>query len=123
MLSVSALSDVPIAYIDEDVDIASAPSLRGLLRAASEGHDGLVVSFERCRYCDVSGIGILLEFQRKFGARFAVVVTREAPFRRVLNALGLLNTLDVFESVESAVARVHSTSGQKHTQSERRVTS
>jgi anti-anti-sigma factor len=112
MLSVGALGDIPIAYIDEDVDFFTAPTLRSLLKSASDGHDGLVISFERCRYCDASGITVLLEFQKRFGDRLAVVVSREAQFRRILNLFGLLRTLDVFESIEPAVARLQSTSSR-----------
>jgi anti-anti-sigma factor len=100
------VGDVPIACVHEDVDISSAPALRSLLRAASNGHERFVISFERCRYCDGSGITVLLEFQKQFSDRLALVIERGAHFRRILDVLGLLRTFNIFESVESAVAHL-----------------
>ncbi|GAC1307962.1 MAG: hypothetical protein NVSMB19_20960 [Vulcanimicrobiaceae bacterium] len=94
-----------IVHVVDDLDIVSKDRLAEVLAAAERLHDPiLVVSLERCSYCDSTGLAELLKVQRRLGARFAVVVPLGSQCRRIFEIAGLTSVIRVCSSIDAALA-------------------
>jgi len=88
-----------------DADVASKPELDELLESLiDEGPGPIVVSFERCTFCDSTILGVMVKFARQAAGRFDIVAGRGSRVRRVFDITGLTGQLGIFETVDAAVA-------------------
>ncbi|MBV8150206.1 MAG: STAS domain-containing protein [Candidatus Eremiobacteraeota bacterium] len=97
---------VAVASIVGDLDLSNAQEIRQALESAAEGRQQLIVSFERCGYCDSSGIAILVSLHHRLGDGLAIVVPSEAQLRRILTIVGLDSIVCVTDTSEEAAARL-----------------
>ena len=76
-LRVADRGSVPVAHIEGELDVASAPALRGRLYDAVANQDlGLVVDLSDATYVDSAGLNLLFELAERLSTRqvaFAVV--------------------------------------------------
>lgn len=88
------------------VDIATAPRLAEALDAAAQsGASAIVVSLQRCDYCDSTGLTVLLKRAEAI-SDFFVAVPSESPVRRVFRIANVEQALGVVETVADAKKRL-----------------
>jgi anti-anti-sigma factor len=92
-----------------EVDLRSAPALRGrLLRAANDGYTKVVVDLAAASFLDSSGLNILFNFRRRLergGGHLGLVAT-DASILRTLELTGLNRLVDVTGTVPQALAHL-----------------
>lgn len=93
---------VCVVAVAGEIDLASAPALRGALVELHDGcrYDRFVLDFSEVRYCDSTGISVLIDFRRRVGARGLVTVAGASAFiddtfrfARVDRILGMAETI------------------------------
>jgi len=93
-----------VIHVDHDLDIASSPLLEASIRLAEDGKARrIIVSLERCTYCDANGLTVLLRAKKRNGLSFALVVPDGSQCRRVFEVTGLSKCLSLFPSLERAL--------------------
>jgi anti-anti-sigma factor len=93
-----------VIHVDHDLDITSAPVLDASIRLAEADTDcRIVVSLERCSYCDANGLTVLIRAKKRNGSNFTVVVPDSERCRRVFEITGLSKSLSVFPNLERAL--------------------
>lgn len=81
------LDDQVIVRLSGELDIGTAPALRGCLeRVALVGQHELVLDLSELEFCDSTGIGVFVEWQRRArdGAFELVLRSPRAHLRRLL---------------------------------------
>lgn len=106
MLELTSLRGIPVAYLTGDLDIASAPEAGQTLAAAGAEAGRLIVSFERCRYCDSFGFNVLVSLRKQLGTAFAVVAPSGTQIRRVLDIAKLSSVFPIVEDVDAAARAI-----------------
>ena len=71
---VEVVRGVPVVAAPEEIDITNAEALRAALLAAADGHGTLVVDMTRTRFCDSSGLHVLIAAHRRAGAEGRAVL-------------------------------------------------
>jgi anti-anti-sigma factor len=104
------LSDVPVAAVDGDVDIANGETVRDLLLdGVRNGAPGLVVDLSATTYLDSHGIHLLLELARRLRVRqqgLRIVVPEHSFVRRLLILTSLDSEIFLDHTVGDAVTRL-----------------
>jgi anti-anti-sigma factor len=95
-----------VIHVEHDLDIASAPMLDASIRLAEAEERRVIVSLERCSYCDANGLTVLLRAKRRNGSNFAIVVPDSSRCHRVFEVTGLSRSLSLFPSLERALDTV-----------------
>ncbi len=101
-----------------EVDLGTAPLLREALRPALEHGSGpLVIDLCEVRFMDSTGVHVLVDAHRRLGPRrrrLAIACPENGQVHTLLALVGLLDTLTVHRSRESALSggeeRIRSTS-------------
>jgi anti-anti-sigma factor len=106
MLELSSVRGIPVAYLTGDLDIASGPEVAQALEAAGGEAGRLIVSFERCRYCDSFAFKVLVSLRKQLGTAFVVVAPSGTQIRRVLDIAELSHVFPIVEDVESAARAI-----------------
>lgn len=111
MSTTSRLDDgVAVVSVAGYVDIATAPRLAEALDAAAQsGPSAIIVSLQRCDYCDSTGLTVLLK-RAQAVPNFFVAVPSESPVRRVFRIASVEDALGVVETVADAKKRLHEAS-------------
>ena len=63
--TVEVVRGVPVVAAPEEIDITNAEALRAALLAAADGHGTLVVDMTQTRFCDSSGLHVLIAAHRR----------------------------------------------------------
>jgi anti-sigma B factor antagonist len=100
--------DVTVVHFAGEVDVASAPELRGRLEELAPADTKVIVDLSDVRFLDSTGLGVLVagwkRFQNREGtSRLSLVVTRPE-ILRVLEVTGLTDVFTVHPSVAEATA-------------------
>lgn len=105
MFRIERRDSTSIVHITEDLDIASKGRLIDAI-ATAEGTkpSRIVVSLERCEYCDSTALAELVKAQRRNGLKFQLVVPPKARCARIFELTGLTAILRVNPSLEAALA-------------------
>ena len=84
-----------------------AEALRAALLAAADGHDTLVVDMTRTRFCDSSGLHVLIAAHRRAGAegRTVLLVIPGTAVLRVFALTGMDRVIPNFTSLAEALAQ------------------
>jgi anti-anti-sigma factor len=100
-----AANGVLVFRIVDDVDVANADALEEEMRRELEGYEAaqFVISFEACRYCDSSGLSVLVRLRRSYGDALAVAVAPDSQIRKVFELTGFAETFRVYPSTEAAL--------------------
>jgi len=92
----------------EEIDITNAEALRAALStAAADGHGTLVVDMTRTRFCDSSGLHVLIAAHRRAGAegREVLLVIPSTTVLRVFALTGMDTVIPNFTSLAEALAQ------------------
>jgi|SRR5665213_50728 len=94
------------------LDVYTSPFLKRDLRALFErGRTRIVVNLEKVEYIDSTGLGVLMDLLRRvrtIGGSLSVVI-RAGRTKRLLESLGVMNVLPVFDQDSDALAASNST--------------
>jgi anti-sigma B factor antagonist len=118
--TVEVVRGVPVVAAPEEIDITNAEALRAALStAAADGHGTLVVDMTRTRFCDSSGLQVLIAAHRRAGAegRAVLLVIPGTAVPRVFALTGMDRVIPNFTSLAEAMAQAPATangrSGQR----------
>ncbi|MER5204945.1 STAS domain-containing protein [Streptomyces sp. NPDC002825] len=99
-----------------ELDLVTSPLIRRRVHdAVAGGRHDLVIDLSAVRFCDSSGVGVLIASRRLLrscGGRLRLILPADAEDRdgghvgRVLSALGVRRLFDVYEDVPGALAEV-----------------
>ncbi|KOX21073.1 MULTISPECIES: STAS domain-containing protein [unclassified Streptomyces] len=96
--------------VQGELDLVTSPRIRRRVHAAVAGgrHD-LVMDLSGVRFCDSSGVGVLVASRRLLrscGGRLRLILPEagEGHVARVLAALGVQRLFEVYEDVDGALA-------------------
>ena len=106
--TVEAVRGVPVVAAPEEIDITNAEALRSaLLAAAADGPGTLVVDMTRTRFCDSSGLHVLIAAHRRAGAegREVLLVIPSTTVLRVFALTGMDTVIPNFTSRAEALAQ------------------
>lgn len=105
---VDIVDGVPIVMAPEEIDITNAPFLRSaMLEAGAHGDGTLVVDMTLTRFCDSSGLHVLLAARKRVqagGGRLFVVADAQA-IRRIFALTGVDRLIPRFSSLNDALAQ------------------
>ena len=103
----TVVSGVPVVTAPEEIDITNAPALRlALLEAGPHGHGTLAVDMTATRFCDSSGLHVLLAAHRRAqgeGGELLLVCSATAVLR-VFELTALDRMIPTFTSLDQALA-------------------
>jgi len=96
---------VPVMAAPEEIDITNAGALRSaLLTAAASGPAALVVDMTRTRFCDSSGLHVLIAAHRRAGAEGReVLLVIPSTVLRVFALTGMDTVIPNFTSLAEAL--------------------
>jgi anti-sigma B factor antagonist len=108
---VEVVRGVPVVAAPEEIDITNAEALRSALLAAADGHGTLVVDMTRTRFCDSSGLHVLIAAHRRAGAegREVLLVIPSTTVLRVFALTGMDTVIPNFTSLAEALAQAPAT--------------
>lgn len=105
MFDIERRDAAAIVHVTEDLDIASKSRLAdSIVAAETGGPTRILVSLQRCEYCDSTGLGELVKARRRLGARFHVVASPASQCRKIFELTGLTAILQISPTVEAALA-------------------
>jgi anti-sigma B factor antagonist len=103
------IDGVPVVAMPAEIDITTADQLRGvLLDAALRGHATVVVDMSRTRFCDSSGLHVLLGAHQRAvaeGGELRLVLPGDGPVPRIVTLMCLDQLIPSFASLAEALAR------------------
>jgi anti-sigma B factor antagonist len=104
---VELVSGVPVVAAPEEIDITNAPELRSaLLAAAADGPGRLVADLTLTRFCDSSGLHVLLAAHKRAQAEDGelLLVIPSTEVLRVFAITGFDRMIPSFTSLDDALA-------------------
>jgi anti-sigma B factor antagonist len=114
---IEVINGVPVVVAPEEIDITIAPGLRAaLLEAAAHGHGTFVADLTRTRFCDSSGLHVLLAAHKRAqaeGGEVLLVIPGTAVLR-VLALTGIDRMIPYFTSLEEALAQTSGSGTNGH---------
>jgi anti-anti-sigma factor len=103
-------SDVVVASIAGEIDLASADTVGSELAAAVPNRAlGLVLDLSRTSYLDSSGVSLVFELAERLRRRqqqLLLVVPEDAPLKRVLRIVNAADVVPITGSVDEAAAQI-----------------
>jgi anti-sigma B factor antagonist len=105
---VEVVEGVPVVAAPEEIDITNAEALRSaLLEAAANGHGTLVVDMTQTRFCDSSGLHVLLAVRKRaeVEGREVLLVIPSIAVLRVFAITGVDRMIPNFTSLAAALAQ------------------
>jgi len=106
-IHVHVVDDNQVFELTGSLDIATSPTVRAALTAASErGSHRLIVDLTQVDFLDSTGLGALIGAQKR-AKEFAGevrLVAKEGQILRLLRITGLLKVFAVYPTLEDAVA-------------------
>ena len=96
---------VPEIIVEGEVNISTRPLLdKVLCEARTQEPFAMIVSLEKCTYCDSAGLAVLMRHARQV-PHFIVISPAESALRRLLRITRLDEMFEVVENAEDALAR------------------
>lgn len=105
---VEMIGGLPVVTAPEEIDVTNAAQLRAsLLEAAGQGYGALVVDMSRTRFCDSSGVNVLVRAHRQAQAEGGEVllVVAAAAVLRILALIGVDRLIPNFPTLDEALAQ------------------
>jgi anti-sigma B factor antagonist len=108
-------SEAVVLFPAGEVDLGTAPVLWSSLKAILEDGQNVIVSLRELTYIDSTGIKVILDIHRLFLTRGQRMVLAEpAPLvQRVMDIVGLKDTIPLYQSFESALQSFHAPAGHR----------
>ena len=101
------INGVAVVTAPVEIDITTAEQLPAvLLDAGSHGHATIVVDMSRTRFCDCSGLSVLIRAHRRAlaeGGELRLVLPAGGPVARVVTLTGLDRLIPCFGSLDQAL--------------------
>ncbi len=105
MFYIERKSDVTILKIWQNLDLGSQAAFYDAFRAVSAPDcRRVIVSLERCAYCDTAGLNVLLRMHESLGSRLTVVVPPDNNSRRAFEVCRIGSSMPVAGSMREALA-------------------
>ena len=96
---------VPRVIVEGEVNISTRPLLdKALCEARTQEPFSLIVSLEKCTYCDSAGLAVLMRHGRQV-PHFIVISPENTAVRRLLRITRLDQMFEVVENADAALAR------------------
>ncbi len=119
MLYIERKGDSAILHVWQELDIGTRDAFSAALRTlCAVPVPRLVVSFERCDYCDSGALNLLLGTSERVGAALTVVVPPDNASRRVFEICRIPVLMRVTGSLREAVGNTEPASrranGRRH---------
>lgn len=93
-----------IIEVDDELDIASSPLLASAIEMAVQSGDRfIIVSLERCSFCDSTALGVLVKAKERLGAKFLLVIPPGNRVNRVFDVTGLTTHLTPCADLQEAL--------------------
>ena len=106
LIHVSDVEGVRMISVLTDIDVVTTDALLQSLHDAAANHQRLILSLQRCDYCDSHGLAMLVALSRQSAGRLVIAASRRT--RRLFEITGIDKLLDVAESTEGALLRLRS---------------
>jgi anti-sigma B factor antagonist len=110
-----AVDSASVLAVAGHLDVYTSPFLKRDLRALfARGRTRIVVNLEKVEYIDSTGLGVLMDLLRRvraLGGSLSVVI-RAGRTKRLLESLGVMKVLPVFDEDSDALAASTSASEQ-----------
>ncbi len=104
IFSVTQKQDVSVIEVEDDLDIATSAALASAIELATLSTlRRIVVSLETCRYCDASGLHVLLKAKTCLGSRLSIVVPPRRSSRLIFEITELVEELSLCDTLEAAL--------------------
>ena len=104
LIQIDAIEGVTVVFVGNEVDVANAETVRRYLDEAVGAQKTFVLSLERCRYIDSTGLRPIIALAARVGSGFFVVVPRETHIRRIFEITGLHEKMNVCATLDEALA-------------------
>src|SRR6478609_9371568 len=116
--TVEVVRGVPVVAAPEEIDITNAEALRTALLTAADGHGTLVVDMTRTRFCDSSGLHVLIAAHRRARAagHEVLLVIPSTTVLRVFALTGMDTVIPNFTSLAEALAQAPATANGRSRQ-------
>jgi anti-anti-sigma factor len=98
--------NIAVAAVVEEIDISNARLFEEQLTALASNARRFVVSLILCNYIDSSGLRVLIHLSKRRDVEFGVAAPPGTQTRRIIDIAGLCEQLNVFDSLEEALAKV-----------------
>jgi anti-anti-sigma factor len=106
MFCVSQREDVTVIDVTEDVDIVSGSLLENAIALAEQQTSShLIVNMEACKYCDSTGLAVLIRARKRLRERLLVVMTPGSICHRIFAITGLTDVFQASPDIQSALSR------------------
>ena len=105
-VAISSKDGIRIVTVVGDIDLTNAKEIGVQIAAATTDGEPLILSLERCEYCDSSGLAMLIDIERKVGDGLVVVIPPASPFLRIFTITGLDRVLRITGSEAEALGMV-----------------
>ena len=106
---VEMVSGVPVVAASAEIDVTTADQLwMVLLEAAAHGHATIVVDMTRTRFCDSSGLSVLVRAQKRAleeGGELRLVIPADGAVSRVFTLTSLYRFIPRFASLSEALVQ------------------
>jgi len=104
VFDVHQVGEATIIDVAEDLDMCTSSALESTINlAALDLSKRVIVSLEKCLYCDASGLNVLVKARKRLGSMLLVVVPRANRIRRIFHITGLEEILSLSASLHDAV--------------------
>jgi anti-sigma B factor antagonist len=105
--AVEMISGVPVVTAPAEIDVTTADQLRlVLLEAAAHGHTTVVVDMSGTRFCDSSGLSVLVRAQKRAledGGELRLVIPAGGTVFRIFTLTSLYRFIPRFDSLPEAL--------------------
>jgi len=106
MFRVSQQEDVIVIDVRDDVDIVSGPLLEATIALADQQPSShLIVNMEDCKYCDSTGLAVLLRARKRLRDRLVLVMRPGSICHRITEIAGLAGIFQTSSDLLSALSR------------------
>ncbi len=110
MLDIEKIDGVPVARCAQDIDAATAGTVRAELTACiGPDTDSVVLDLSATRYVDSAGLDMLFRFAERLGERrstLLIVIPEDSRLNRLVSLVGMPEAVPVRASVEEALQAV-----------------
>lgn len=104
LINLDTIDGITVATIGNEIDLANAETVRRYLDEAVGTGTTLVVSLERCRYIDSSGLRPIIGLAARLGPGFFVVVAPGTHAHRVFEIAALNKKMNVCATLAEALS-------------------
>jgi anti-sigma B factor antagonist len=106
---IKIVNDVPVVTPPSEIDRTNAYQVRlAVLQAAAQGHATIVVDMSQTRFCDSSGMTVLIHAHQRAlaeGGELRLVIPADGAVLRIFTLTGLDRVIPCFGSLDEALLR------------------